>query len=269
MTADAAPALEEGRATPFPTLTLANGLSVSSAGFSARGARQRNEDRLGIASDPGTGFWALADGLGGHEGGARAAELAVEAGLNSLQRSAAPRLEDKLKQAVSDAHARIRQEQKADPKLAAMRSTLVLGAVSAEELAWAHNGDSRAYHLRDGKLLWRTRDHSVVQLLIAAGELDESQAATHPDRSRLVSCLGGQSSLLISAKSAGTPPRRGDVLLLCSDGFWEHFDKPSLEATVAAAATPEALLDALGAKVAAAGRPTQDNYTAIAVYLGG
>ena len=258
--------LVEGSATPLPAVTPGNGIKLLSAGFTARGARSYNEDRLGCAGE-GLGFWALADGLGGHRGGARAAELAVELGLASLENSTTPRLEDRLQQAVSSAHARIRALQKTEDGHGNMRSTLVLLGISAEEMAWAHTGDSRLYHFRDSKLAWRTRDHSVVQLLVSAGEITEADVTKHPERSRLISCLGGDNTLLISTKGAGIPPRQGDVLLLASDGMWEHFEGWQLEAAVARCATPETLLAHLAGLVGEAMHPTQDNYTAIAVYV--
>ena len=238
-------------------------LSLSSAAFSAQGARPYNEDRLGRQDG---GLWALADGLGGHKGGARAAEIAVQAGLASASHSAAPKLEDRLKQAVSDAHAAVRAGHRSQPELAGMRSTLVMLGVQQGDLAWAHTGDSRLYHLSGGRLQWRTRDHSAVQLLVAAGEVAEADIPTHPDRSRLVSCLGGEKSLIISSRHA--LPRAGDVLLLASDGLWEHFNEAELEEVVAQSAGPEALLAALVTKVERTPHVNQDNYSGIAVYIG-
>jgi serine/threonine protein phosphatase PrpC len=258
--------LPEGSAAALPAATLGNGLKLLSAAFSARGARPYNEDRLGCAgSDP--VYWALADGLGGHKGGAQAAEIAVESGLSSLEGSGAPKLEDRLKQAVSNAHARIRALQKTEPGHAAMRTTLVLLGIGRDEIAWAHTGDSRLYHFRDGKLLWRTRDHSVVQFLVSAGEITEADVPKHPERSRLVSCLGGDNALLISTRSSGAPPRAGDVLLLASDGLWEHFEGWQMESTLARSSTPEAFLANLATQVGEAMHPSQDNYTGIAVYV--
>lgn len=250
----------------YPSLAY-GGIKLHSAGFNACGARDYNEDRLGHVSDADTACWALADGLGGHHGGARAAQLAVDASIVSLQGSTSPRLEDKLKQAISDAHAAITAEQRHNAEFAGMRSTLVLLGVDAEHLAWAHAGDSRLYHFRDGRLVWRTRDHSAVQLLVSAGEVAEADIARHPDRSRLVSSLGGDSSLLISARRAESAPGAGDVLLLASDGMWEHFDSLALEKAVVAARGPEELLALLAMHVAADARPSQDNYSAIAVYI--
>lgn len=245
----------------YPRCT-SGAFSLTSAAFSAPGARPYNEDRLGRQEG---GLWALADGLGGHKGGGRAAEIAVQASLASASHSAAPTLEDRLKQAVSDAHAAVRAGHRSQPEFAGMRSTLVMLGVQGGELAWAHTGDSRLYHLSGGRLQWRTRDHSAVQLLVAAGEVAEADIPTHPDRSRLVSCLGGEKSLIISSRHAA--PRAGDVLLLASDGLWEHFTEAELEASAARAATPEALLKALAAKVEAAPHVNQDNYSGIAVFI--
>jgi len=263
----AAPTGTSGRIpTSFPPLTLAS-VRVLSAYMSFQGARPYNEDRLGRAERSDGACWALADGLGGHKGGALAAELAVRSALQSAGRSAAPRLEDRLKQAVSDAHATIRAEQKNHAEFTDMRSTLVLLGMSATDVAWSHCGDSRLYHLRGGRMLSRTRDHSAVQMLVAAGEVAEEDIPRHPGRSRLVSCLGSNHTLLMSARSTGAMPLAGDVFLLCSDGVWEHLDKPELEAVVLQSAGPEALLAALDAHVISVQHPEQDNYTAIGVYV--
>lgn len=256
-----------GAPEPWPAMSL-GAIKLRSAGFSAQGARDYNEDRIGQVQDAAGACWALADGLGGHHGGARAAQLAVDASIVSLGRSSNPKLEDRLKQAISDAHAAILAEQRKQAEFAGMRSTLVLLGVRGRDLAWAHAGDSRLYHFRDGKLKWRTRDHSAVQLLVSAGEVAEADIATHPDRSRLVSSLGGDHSLLISVRRADAEPRAGDVLLLATDGMWEHFDNPTLEAAVQDSPGPEELLARLATRVVKNAQNNQDNYTAIAVYVG-
>ena len=250
----------------LPTLDLGPVRALSAA-ISFQGARPYNEDRFGHAATVDGACWALADGLGGHKGGSRAAELAVQGALQSVGRSAASRLEDRLKQSVSDAHAGIRAEQRTHTEFTDMRSTLVLLGLSHTDMAWSHCGDSRLYHFRGGRMLTRTRDHSAVQMLVAAGEVAEEDIPRHPARSRLVSCLGSSNSLLISARSTGNAPPVGDAFLLCSDGLWEHLDTAGLEALVAGAAGPEALLTALDAKIIAAEHPEQDNYTAISVFI--
>ena len=264
----AAPTDPSGRIpTSFPPLAIGPA-RVLSAALSCQGMRPYNEDRLGRAERPdGGACWGLADGLGGHKGGALAAELAVQSALQSAGRSSAPRLEDRLKQAVSDAHAAIRAEQKSRTDFTDMRSTLVLLGFSATDVAWSHCGDSRLYYLRGGRFTYRTRDHSAVQMLVAAGEVAEEDIPRHPGRSRLVSCLGSNNTLLISARSTGAAPAVGDVFLLCSDGIWEHLTTESLELMVNQAAGPEALLTALDAHIVTAQHTEQDNYSAVAVFV--
>ncbi|HSC47611.1 MAG TPA: PP2C family serine/threonine-protein phosphatase [Gammaproteobacteria bacterium] len=243
-------------------------MRAESAVFSAAGARPYNEDRLGQRQTREAAFWAVADGLGGHEGGARAATLAVDSGLAAATHLSRTHLEDLLKQAVSEAHVAVRAGQKGGAGFADMRSTLVLLGVKEGDAAWAHCGDSRLYHFRDGELVWRTRDHSAAQLLVTAGEITDADISSHPDRSRLVSCLGGQNPLLTASRRLGRPPAPGDRFLLCSDGLWENFTDGELVEAATAAADPGVFLRDLAARVAAAAHPSQDNYSAVAVFIG-
>lgn len=240
---------------------------VESAAFSAAGSRPYNEDRLSQQQVGAAAFWALADGLGGHQGGAQAAALAVESGLSAAASGLLPGLEERLKEAVSKAHAAVRAEQKSSSGFTDMRSTLVLLGLMDGDFAWAHCGDSRLYHFNEGRLAWRTRDHSAAQLLATAGEIVEADISFHPERSRLVSCLGGRNPLLIGSRRAGRSPAAGDRFLLCSDGLWENFRDEDLAAAATAAENPEALLRELGRRVMAAAHPGQDNYSAVAVFI--
>ena len=96
------------------------------------------------------------------------------------------------------------------------RTTCVACIIQDNIAYWAHAGDSRLYLLRGGKVVTHTRDHSRVQLLIDQGLINESQAAVHPDRNKVYSCLGGQQSPEIEF-SRKTPLVAGDVLALCTD----------------------------------------------------
>lgn len=256
-----------GTPAPLPSFALGS-LSAESAVFSAAGARPYNEDRLGQRQTSVAAFWAVADGLGGHEGGARAATLAVDSGLAAAVDPSPANLEDRLKQALNMAHAVVRTEQKNGTGFADMRSTLVLLGITGADLGWAHCGDSRLYRFHDGKLAWRTRDHSAAQLLVTAGEITDADISSHPDRSRLVSCLGGTNPLMIAARRVGRSPAAGDRFLLCSDGLWENFSDGELAEAATAAASPTVFLEGLAARIAAAAHPGQDNYSAIAVFIG-
>jgi serine/threonine protein phosphatase PrpC len=85
---------------------------------------------------------------------------------------------------------------------------------------WAHVGDSRVYHLRQGTSIARTRDHSHVELLLREGLITTEQVQMHPMRNFVESCLGGDPILPEMTIADRQPLEPGDVLLACTDGFW-------------------------------------------------
>ena len=92
---------------------------------------------------------------------------------------------------------------------------------------WAHCGDSRIYHYRDGVKLSRTYDHSHVMNLVKMGYLTEAQAESHPQKNLLISCLGDNDAPKIDIATAA-PLQDGDCFLLCSDGLWAYFSDDEL-----------------------------------------
>ena len=186
------------------------------------GARQVNEDRLGSWSTSAALLMCAADGLGGHEHGEVAAELAVTLYGTAFKREAMPRLPDPtgfLERGLSAGHATILREAQDRKYAETPRTCLVACVVQDGQAYWTHIGDTRLYHIRDGCILTRTRDHTVVQQLIDEGRIREETISTHPDRNRLLQCLGGYRSPKPQAVERARLAK-GDVLLLCSDGFW-------------------------------------------------
>lgn len=186
------------------------------------GGRTQNEDRLGHHATSDALVMVVADGLGGHSHGEIAAESAVRSIIATFQRQARPRLENPqafLADALAGAHTAIlaqTQLRKLDDQ---PRTTCVVCIVQDGKAWWAHAGDSRFYALRNGRVLTRTSDHSLVQALIDEGRLDPASAGEHPQRNILTSCLGGEQPPRFEF-SQQLPLKRGDVLLLCSDGLW-------------------------------------------------
>ena len=152
-----------------------------------------------------------------------------------------------------------------------MHSTVVCLVVDfvGHRAHWAHAGDSRLYWFRDGRILARTRDHSLVQSLVDSGLLTPQEMRGHPKRSELRSALGIASDLLeVSAADGGDEVHAGDVFLLCTDGLWEYLDDEVLERTLAAASNPGAWIGELGAQVrlAASQKTSHDNFSALTVW---
>ena len=245
-------------------------LSLEVALLSDRGGRAYNEDACGHWHSERQLCCVLADGAGGHGGGDIAARLAVQemvSRFSSQPTASAEALADALRQTN---HALLAQRQSGTPRQD-MHSTAVCLVIDfvAHQAHWAHAGDSRLYWFRGGRLLQRTRDHSLVQALADAGMLSEDQMQHHPKRSELRSALGlAPEQLVVTGGDGAGPVMAGDTFLLCTDGLWEHLDDALLERCLAAATTPRAWLDALASEITSATRDkaSHDNYTALVVW---
>ncbi len=189
---------------------------------SRAGKRPNNEDRLAHCYSRDTLLMVVADGMGGHYYGEIAAQIAVQTLIETFQRDANPSLQDPflfLQKSMINAHCAIVDFTEAHKIKDSPRTTCVACVVQDNIAYWAHAGDSRLYHMRDGKVLSHTRDHSRVQLLLDQGLINEAQAAVHPERNKIYSCLGGPHPPELDF-SRKTPLVAGDVLMLCSDGLW-------------------------------------------------
>jgi serine/threonine protein phosphatase PrpC len=186
------------------------------------GKRPYNQDRLGHWRTPEAVLLVLADGMGGHAHGEVAAELAMRYVAAAFKQEAQPRLANPdlfLFRAVGRSHGMLLREAQALGLADTPRTTVVACVVQEGRAYWTHVGDSRLYLVRRGQVLARTRDHTLVQKLIDEGRLKDDDAGTHPERNRLLQCLGGAQAPRI-APTAHARLERDDILLLCSDGLW-------------------------------------------------
>jgi len=184
------------------------------------GGRSGQEDRLSVQRRPGGQLLlAVADGAGGHDDGEKASAMAIACLERAFADAPADSARDWLAEALAAAD---RAVVGLGQGPSAPRTTIVAAVIDAGGNAQVgHVGDSRLYHFRDGGVAFRTRDHSVVQLLLDMGRLKEGEIASHPDRSRLLKALGGGDQSGDVTTLALEP---GDGLALCSDGVWEHVE---------------------------------------------
>ncbi|MHB8565329.1 MAG: PP2C family protein-serine/threonine phosphatase [Acidiferrobacteraceae bacterium] len=214
---------------------------------SRTGARSSNQDRVGVVERAHTMLMVLADGLGGHEGGALAAQIAVDTVLNTFRGLKKQRIDNPpafLAMSLSDAHKRMYQQGISQRPPIEPRTTCVACLVQDGYAYWAHIGDSRLYHLRNHAVIARTFDHTPVERLRQGGVLTEEEMPDHPDKSQLFKCLGGHEMPGISL-GPETPLHFDDVVLLCSDGLWEAFDAREMALHLREAVLEEALDDLL------------------------
>ena len=209
------------------------------------GTRRINQDRIGHWSTSECMLMAVADGLGGHPHGEVAAELAVGLLGAAFEREAQPRLGDPgdfLNRAIAAGHAAILRDAAKRGLADTPRTVLVACIVQDGHAYWTHVGDSRLYLIRQGRIVHRTRDHTVVQELVDTGRIREEASFTHPERNRLLQCLGGYATPQ-PAPLARERLAEHDIVLLCSDGFWNPLTQRqllhSLSARSLEAAIPE------------------------------
>lgn len=191
---------------------------------SRQGGRSNNEDRLAYCYSKDALLMAVCDGMGGHESGEVAAHIVVQTLMDGFQREAKPTVPDPyqfLQKYLKHAHSAVHKYATKHYLADSPRTTVVVCMIQKSVAYWAHAGDSRLYLLRGGKLLAQTRDHSRMRLLLDAGLITPAAIATHPDRNKVYSCLGGSQPPEIEY-SRKTPLLAGDVLLLCSDGLWNN-----------------------------------------------
>jgi protein phosphatase len=192
--------------------------------------RQINEDRCLVNALE--RLFIVCDGMGGHAGGELASRLACETierfvtdtrqgQVSTLPYPFDPQLEpeaNRLSMAIRVANRRVYDTAAHTPALAGMGSTVVCALVEGRRVHVAHVGDSRAYRFRDGRLRALTRDHSYVNELIDAGDITESEAATHPDRNAVARALGVDPDVVVDVRTDRV--QDDDLLLLCTDGLW-------------------------------------------------
>ncbi len=169
-------------------------------------------------------LFAVCDGMGGAAAGEIASQLAVDIlfermvdGLEEARGLTRDELARRLVHAIESAGLRIFQEAKVDRTRRGMGTTVTAASLVDDHLFFAQVGDSRGYILREGRLVQVTRDQSLVNQLIEAGQLTEEEAETFEHNNIILQALGTADTVQVDLTYCQL--RRGDVLLLCSDGL--------------------------------------------------
>lgn len=228
-------------------------------GASQQGGRHEQQDRWAVLQTPDQkGLLAiLADGMGGHVGGALGAQIVIDVASDLIRNPPTTLYSDpaaELGQLCRRMHETINHQSET------ARSTVVMVWIDRDRAFWLNIGDSRLYHFRNGQRLMRTRDHSAVQLLMDLGEINESEMATHPAQNRLYRSLGGEDAP--KPDQGRFTIRASDLLALCSDGIWEHVNESEIW-TVAMTHGTETAARLLAEQAAQRGGTTADNATLI------
>ncbi len=250
-------------------------MKILSAGATDTGnIRTNNEDSYLVRDD--AGLYAVADGVGGYEGGEVASRIAVDTLGISLSdllgdrdrtppqgvAAAADRETAALRSAFLLAHRRIRRERELKPKLSEMGTTLTAILAREGRAFLVHIGDSRAYCLRSGELKQLTNDHGLVAEQLRAGVITPLQARLSPYRHVITRALGIHEDIL--PDSAVQPLRRGDTFLLCTDGLTEMVEDRDIANILAKASPGDAVKNLIDEAKKNGG---VDNITAVVVHV--
>jgi len=211
-------------------------------------------------------LFVVADGMGGAAAGELASEMATDTIYDQMvkmwggEREATPqRFAHRLKEAVEVANGHIHAYAKAHPEVRGMGTTTTAVGVLSDHVYVSQVGDSRAYLIRNGQAVQLTKDQSLMQRLVEAGELTEEEAAQSERRNIILQALGPDAKVKVDLTYQEV--RRGDVLVLCSDGLSGQVKKDEIAEIAGRAPDLPAACDRLIALANERGGP--DNITVV------
>lgn len=184
--------------------------------------RASNQDS--VMNESTSRLYGVADGMGGHNGGDIASQMAVLMLPRILESMEAN--EENLLSGFEQVNRLIYEEQLKDQVLSGMGTTLTVLWEKEEEIILGHIGDSRAYRMRNGRIEQLSMDHSVVGEMVREGVLTEEQAMQHPYRNVITQAVGTSETLNPDIKIIDK--LKGDKYILCSDGLYEYVNKEEM-----------------------------------------
>ncbi len=192
--------------------------------------REQNEDSMLVK----TPLLVVADGIGGQEAGEVASQIAVE-----TMAEEAPMVADAqaLVEAVEEANRAVMEAAYMGRGRPGMGTTLTAAVIDGSVMAVAQVGDSRCYRLRNGELEQLTHDHSLIASLIESGQITEEEAKTHPSRSIITRALGSDPNMVPDVFQFDV--KKGDRILLCSDGLHGMVSKEEIVQTLSSFDNPQ------------------------------
>ena len=234
------------------------------------GDREINEDSVKTERRSINGkecsLFVLCDGLGGHGRGEVASALFCETAVECFK--AADDIENLLPQIFKEGQKRILELQEKEHAKTEMKTTAVVLLIADDWIQWGHVGDSRLYRFSKLRLIERTLDHSVPQILVSAGDIKESEIRNHPDRNRLLRVIGEEWEGEGYSLSEKIRRKGGERFLMCSDGFWENIIEKKMWWMMLQSKSAEVWLGKMKEEVKQNGAgKNMDNNTAIVVML--
>ena len=238
-------------------------MRIQSYAFSSPGGREENQDHVSLREDKNAGIYILADGLGGHEDGQKASEMASKWMELAWKPEKYDEPEVWLKEQFHTANRLL--EKYAEIKKVKIRTTLVVLMLDDKSAVWAHTGDSRLYYLHGGKIDRFTADHSVAYKKYKSGEISRTEIGRDDDQNALLRTLGSTDRWEPDTDKCSLEP--GDAFLLCSDGFWEYVRDEEILFDLLKSDTPREWAEHLLVRVMGRIEQGNDNLSVITVIV--
>lgn len=198
--------------------------------FSEIGQKTNNEDALMVCQlDQFRNLFLVCDGLGGHPAGEVASRITCETLSDYISQSKKDKIKsEEIKKGLKLARKAIEEYQKENPESIGMKTTLagVISDAFGLKIVWL--GDSRVYHIRGGKIMFQTLDHSYGNYLLYQKGVSKEEVALHPKRHKITRVVGAEKEItpeIIEVEEI----KQGDFFLICSDGLLEQVDKTVIE----------------------------------------
>ncbi|MCD7915708.1 MAG: protein phosphatase 2C domain-containing protein [Tannerellaceae bacterium] len=226
------------------TITISKPCAISE-----KGGRQHNEDFIfpspeAIDSDP--NLFLICDGVGGAEKGEVASALACELFETYFSTFLEGEPHAKfINKAIQYTQAHFCSYVEAHPEAKGMATTLAMLYFSPKGATLAHVGDSRIYHIRNGKILCRTEDHSLVNSLVQLGKITPEEALTHPQRNVITRAIQGTGDPAEADVTVISDIQPGDYFFMCTDGVLENVSERHLCSVFSTSASSEIIKDQL------------------------
>ena len=213
-----------------------------------KGRRKNNEDfvyPLSELENSGERLFMVCDGVGGAEKGEIASAMACESFqtfFHTFFEGDDPS-EAFINKAVRYTESRFDEYVSSHPDAQGMATTLTFLYIGASGVTIAHIGDSRIYQLREGKIIYKTEDHSLVNSWVKLGVISEDEAFLHPQKNVITKAIMGTAYAVDADVKLQTDIQPGDIFLMCTDGVIECFPDESIEALFTEESNTEIIKD--------------------------
>lgn len=243
-------------------------MKADCASFTDKGDRLCNEDCISSVCSNEKNIYVLADGLGGHGKGEVASRIVAEE-ICSLFDDKTDKDDLFLNRCMCAAQKKLLGEKNRQASADKMKTTAVVLYINGNSASYAHIGDSRLYRFEKNKIISRTIDHSVTQMLALAGDIKEKDIRHHEDRNKLLRAMGDEwdeENPEYQIDEINAEISTDTSFLLCSDGFWEYITEKKMTKIMKKKLNAELTLNKMLEVVRKNGKGfNMDNYSAVLI----